>query len=307
MAPRAPAERVPSGERGTGAVPHLKRMAGKLASLGSAKGFLREARGLVTHLALYPLGFTSLSLGDPDGFEDREEETASNSDTFELPVVLLHGYFHNRSGFFFLSRTLRRRGFRWVYGMNYNPLGESIPSLAARLGRHIEDVLKTSGAPRVHLVGHSLGGIIARWYVQEMGGAENVDTCVTIGSPHGGTYAAYAGMGQAAKDMRPGSNVLRRLDRSFSSCTSTTFVNLYSDLDVFVVPPSAALLPEAANVSNHLIRDFGHTSLLISPELMSTVSHHLAAADVHTPLAEVRQLPVRRRALGTAADPGQPG
>lgn len=303
MASRFSAERVPSGESGTGAVPHLKRMAGKLTSLGSAKGFLREARGLATHLALYPLGFTSLSLGDRDVFEDREE-AASDSETFELPVVLVHGYFHNRSGFYFLGRSLRRRGFRWVYGMNYNPLGESIPSLAARLGRHIEDVLKASGQPRVHLVGHSLGGMIARWYVQEMGGSANVDHCMTIGSPHGGTYAAYAGVGGAAKDMRPGSNVLCRLDRSFSSCTSTTFVNLYSDLDVFVVPPSAALLPEASNVSNHLIRDFGHTSLLLSPELISTVSRHLAAADVHTPLAEVRHLPVPGRDLGAAADPG---
>lgn len=291
-----------SGDAVPGAVPHLKRMARKLTNLGNAKGFLREARGLATHLALYPLGFTSLPLGG-----EHEEPAESSSDTFELPVVLVHGYFHNRSGFFFLARSLRRRGFRRVYGMNYNPLGESIPSLAARLGRRVEDVLKTSGQPRVHLVGHSLGGLIARWYVQEMDGSRNVDHCVTIGTPHEGTYASYAGVGQAAKDMRPGSDVLHRLDRSFASSEETTFVNLYSDLDVLIVPPSAALLPEAPNVSNHLIRDFGHTSLLISPELISTVARHLAAADVHTPLAEVRHLPLPRGGLGTAADPGPSG
>lgn len=263
----------------------------------SALGVLREARGLATHIALYPLGLFETTV--------RGSGAQPDSDTFDLPVVLVHGYFHNRSGFYFMARTLRRRGFRWVYGMNYNPLGESVPSLAARLSNHVEDVLRVSGAPRVHLVGHSLGGVVARWYLQEMGGADNVDHCVTIGTPHLGTFAAYLGLGQTAKEMRPGSPMIQRLEAGFDE-VDTTFVNLYSDLDVLIVPSVSAILPERANVHNHLIRDFGHTSLLVSPELMSTVVDHLARADVRTPLAEVRHLP-KRGAAGAEGDSAESG
>jgi pimeloyl-ACP methyl ester carboxylesterase len=266
-------------------------MVGRMLSRRSTVGLLREVRGLATHIALYPLGLFDTPL--------RAHEEPSDGDTLDLPIVLVHGYFHNRSGFFLMARALRREGFRYVYGMNYNPLGESVSSLSARLAQHVEDVLAVSGAPRVHLVGHSLGGVIARWYVQEMGGASAVERCVTIGTPHAGTYAAYCGLGQTAREMRPGSDVVRRLERGFVD-GPTRYLNLYSDLDVLIVPANSAILPDRTNVESRLISDLGHTSLLISNELISTVAGYLSSADVHLPLAEVRALSAHR-AEGTDA------
>lgn len=269
----------------TGVVPHVKRMAGRVLSPGTLRGTVREVWGLGTHIARYPLGLREWPF--------QGDATPASSDTFDLPVLLVHGYFHNRSGFFVMARSLRKRGFRYVYAMNYNPIGHTIPSLAARLARNVEDVMRISGAPRVHLVGHSLGGLISRWYVQEMGGHETVDHAVTIGSPHQGTYAAYAGIGDAAREMRPGSELLQRLATGWNACP-TKFVNLYSDLDALIIPANSAILPDNGRVHNHLIHDLGHTSLLISPELISLVAERLATADVHTPLAEVHQLPTKR-------------
>jgi hypothetical protein len=256
---------------------HAKGLAGML-SPRRAKGLLREAVGLGTHVCLYPLGM----IGRPI----RHSEAPA---CVGVPVILVHGYFHNRSGFFFMARRLRRAGFGCVYSMNYNALNGSIETLAAQLARHVTDVLRVSGAPRVHLVGHSLGGVIARYYVQELGGHDHVDHLVTIGTPHAGTYAAYAGFGRTAAQMRPGSGLLRRLAEGLPDC-DTKIVNLYSDLDVLIVPPSSAVLPDAPNVVNLLLHDLGHTSLLISPELIATVTEHLAAAALAAPLAEVRQL-----------------
>ena len=158
--------------------------------------------------------------------------------------------------------------------MNYNPIGSSIPELAERFADYVDDVRKVADAGRVHVVGHSLGGIIARWYVEELGGHKAVDTCVTIGAPHHGTYAAYMGFGQAAKDMRPGSDVIRTLERDIRK-RRTKYVNLYSDLDILIVPPSSAVLPDRSNVHNHLIEDLGHTSLLLSETLVEQVCSHL--------------------------------
>jgi pimeloyl-ACP methyl ester carboxylesterase len=250
----------------------LTRLARELATTRGARSLISEARGLGTHILHYPLGVTRSRVRPnvvvPNGngqVVDRIHDT---------PVALVHGYFHNRSGFDYLSRQLRIRGFRWIHGMNYNPIGHSIPDLAERFGHYVEDLRRVSGASRVHLVGHSLGGVIARWYVEELGGHKVVDTCVTIGTPHQGTLAAYLGPGQAAKDLRPGSGVMQRLDQSLRR-SRVKYVNLYSDLDFLILPPSSALLPEQRNVHNHLIEDLGHTSLLLSEELVEQLCRHL--------------------------------
>ena len=40
-----------------------------------------------------------------------------------------------------------------------------------------------SGYERVHIVGHSLGGLAARYYVSRLGGDAHVHTLVTLGTP----------------------------------------------------------------------------------------------------------------------------
>jgi pimeloyl-ACP methyl ester carboxylesterase len=262
-----------------GLIPNVPGMLRRVLS-GATRGAVNEAWGLAAAAALYPLGLMGSTLrasGEP-----RTERY------LRTPVVEVHGWFHNRSGFFFMARSLRRRGFRWVYAMNYNPLGESIQSLAERLARQVAEVKAISGAPRVHLVGHSLGGLICRWYVQEMGGAEHVDHCVTIGTPHYGTYAAFLGIGEAAVQMRPGSQVLRRLEETLPQCP-TRFLNLHSDLDALIVPSCSAVLPSGPLVTNRLIRDVGHLSMLISAEMTEVVSEHLADSEPPAPA-----LPLKR-------------
>ncbi len=270
------ARATPSGRVGavsagrTGVLPHLTRLARELASPRGVRGIVNEARGLGTHILHYPMGVTNtrirpMATGSTDEIVDRIHAT---------PIVLVHGYFHNRSGFMDMSKELRRRGFRWIHGMNYNPFGASVPELAARFGRYVEDIRRVAGSQHVYLVGHSLGGVIARWYVEQLGGHKIVDTVVTIGAPHHGTYAAYLGLGQAAKDMRPGSDVIETLAMGMRK-RKTTYVNLYSDLDFLIVPSSSAVLPDRPNVHNHLIEDIGHTSLLLSDELVEQVCRHL--------------------------------
>ena len=249
------------------------RLARSFASARGVRGLVGEARSLGTHILHYPLGLVPVPLRD-------NGTPSSRSKVHQTPVVLVHGYFHNRSGFDVMSRELRTRGFRWVHGMNYNPIRSSVPDLADRFAITVRDVLDVSGAPRVHVVGHSLGGVIVRWFIQELGGHNVVDTCVTIGTPHHGTFPAYLGFGPAARDMRPGSPVVKRLEERFRRFSTVRFVNLYSDLDVLIIPPSSGVLPERPNVHNHLIEDLGHTSLLVSPVLVEEVCDHLEGRHV---------------------------
>jgi triacylglycerol lipase len=241
-------------------------------------GNARELALLGVHLATYPLGLV------PALRRRAAERTwavpewsllATDPETACMPVVLVHGYFHNRSAFLVLTRALRRAGIRHVHGLNYNPLTAGVPELAGRLRVEVERALEASGNARCQLVGHSLGGMVARWYTQELGGWDTVDTVITLGSPHRGTYTAYVGAGPVAAELRPGSWLVRRLSES-ARPSETRWVSFYSDLDLLVAPAvSAKLTHPALAARNVKVRDTGHLSLLLSARVVGAVVDHL--------------------------------
>lgn len=106
------------------------------------------------------------------------------------PVVMLHGFVDNRSVFVLLRRSLLRHGWQHAVSLNYSLLTYDIRAAAELLGRHIEEICNRTGHQDVDIVGHSLGGLIARYYVQRLGGDSRVRTLVTLGTPHGGTQIA---------------------------------------------------------------------------------------------------------------------
>ena len=96
-----------------------------------------------------------------------------------------------------------------------------------------------TGSEKVHVVGHSLGGVLLRWYVQELGGDDTVDTAVTIASPHEGTELARLVVGPAPAPSA-------RSPRARGSCAAwpaapgpcrVRWIAYYSNLDVLVSRP----------------------------------------------------------------------
>lgn len=147
----------------------------------------------------------------------------------ERPVVLLHGFIDNRSVFVLLRRTLARHGRRHLASLNYSPLTRDLRTAAELLGRHVEEVCARTGQREVDIVGHSLGGLIARYYVQRLGGDRRVRTLVTLGTPHGGTAVAPgAGIHPIVRQMRGGSALIEELRRPAPGCR-TRFVSFWSE------------------------------------------------------------------------------
>jgi triacylglycerol lipase len=189
------------------------------------------------------------------------------------PVVLVHGIGDNRSAFTVLRRTLRRRGFGRIVTVNYSPLTSDVRKAAAALARHVERVCQQSGYEQVFLVGHSLGGIIARYYVQCLGGDARVSTLVTLGSPHAGSQLARMAPLLVGRQLRPNSELMREL--AGPARCSTRFVAIYSDRDEVVVPNSSARLEHPdLTVTAVRVHGVGHLSLLVN----STVAQAIAAA-----------------------------
>jgi pimeloyl-ACP methyl ester carboxylesterase len=235
-------------------------------------------------LATYPFGLVGARARDVShGY--RIEHLApvqrglviSDIEAAGTPILLLHGMADNRSVFTLLRRGLRRRGFGQITTMNYSVLTGDVRVAAAQLAQEIEALVAETGYERIHVVGHSMGGLIARYYVTRLGGDERVHTLVTLGSPHHGTYTAYAWNSRIMQQLRPGSPLLQELEQPVQSCR-TRFLCYWSDLDQLMLPQrTAALEHPDLNVTNIEMHGVGHMSLPI----MQSVVHSLGAALAH--------------------------
>jgi pimeloyl-ACP methyl ester carboxylesterase len=143
----------------------------------------------------------------------------------------------------------------------------------------IEALCEETGYERIHVIGHSLGGLITRYYVQRMGGDAHVDTLITLGSPHSGTHAARLLPIPLIKQLRPGSDLMSELALPAPGC-STRFVAYWSDLDQLIVPQRNARLDHPdLEVRNVLVHGIGHLSLPINGGIVREISNVLAHLD----------------------------
>jgi pimeloyl-ACP methyl ester carboxylesterase len=236
-----------------------------------------------THLALYPFGL----FGGPDSYQGHGYSVQElppmqrglvigDVEAAGTPILMVHGMIDNRSIFTLLRRGLRRRGFGRVVSINYSPLTADVRVAAAWLAEEVESLVVESGYERVHVIGHSLGGLIARYYVTRLGGDQRVHTLVTLGTPHGGTFNAYALPSNLCRQLRPGSALMRELSAPAPGCR-TRFVSYWSDLDQMVFPQRNAKMihPDLA-VRNIGIHGTGHMSLPIRGDVVHGISTALA-------------------------------
>ena len=254
------------------------------------RGAGTELAWITAHLALYPLG-----IGAAKARRVHREE----SGRFTLadlppvqrglligdvvaagtPILLVHGLIDNRSIFTVLRRALLRRGFGRVISLNYSPFTQDVRTVAARLAALVEKTCEETGYEKVHVIGHSLGGVVARYYVQRLGGDARVHTLCTLGSPHAGTYAARLWPQGVVRQLRPGSDLMQELAEPAPGCR-TRFVAFWSDMDQLIVPQRAAAIDHAdLTVRNVALHGIGHMSLPISGGVVHQIATLLAQLD----------------------------
>ncbi len=192
------------------------------------------------------------------------------------PVVLVHGYGSAKSHWFLVKRALVEAGFAHVRTFGYDASTSGIPSLAADLADYVHSVRSETGSTTVHLVGHSLGGVLIRYAVSVLGIDAVVDTAVTIASPHGGSPLARLGLTETAVQLRPRSSVLREMERA-AGPSRVRWIAFWSDHDVIVPAPHALIRPAALRARNIRIDHEGHVSILVSRRLAAELVTQLTA------------------------------
>lgn len=109
------------------------------------------------------------------------------------PVVLMHGFgmlsilvrgghLHDEALY------LRLRGVV-AYAPNVSPY-HTVPSRADMWCERIDHILEETGAQKVHLIAHSMGGLDARWLISRLDYAQHVESLTTIATPHRGSSVA---------------------------------------------------------------------------------------------------------------------
>ena len=184
-----------------------------------------------------------------------------------------------------------------MYTINYGPPLAGIEHFAGQLAARIDAVRAATGAERVTLIAHSMGGLVARAYLRRFGAAR-VAQLITIGTPHHGSMLAWTFAGRCLAQMRPGSRWLAEINRTETAPAPVPITSIWSRHDSMVAPQASAELACARNIA---LAGIGHNALLKSRDVMDEVARAIAtgqAADGSQPSPELSARlakPVRRR------------
>lgn len=216
---------------------------------------LREAAAITGHALLTPLALLP-SRHRP--LRRRELRT----------LVFVHGLAATPACFAPMQLYLRARGYPRQLAFAHRS-GPSIEALAIQLARRLKSEVKGG---RIDLITHSLGGLIARVYLQQLGGDRRVDRLITLGTPHAGSYAALWAPSAFVRQLDPEGPFIRHL--ATLPPPRVTCLSVVGGSDAMVLPRESAACPFGE------IRRFarmGHTGMLLSPQVFRAVDAALAA------------------------------
>src|SRR5207248_1571611 len=173
----------------------------------------------------------------------------------------------NRSSFFPLAAYLKACGVGPLLSFSYSG-ARGVEGAALELRDFLRQRVRGG---RIDLVCHSLGGVIARIYLQNLGGARRVDRCITLGTPHRGTYNAYWLVSRVGRELRPDSLLFQRLGATRSAAAAVRFSSVVAGSDNMVIPRVFSAADDDVVHVPHL----GHLGLLFSPTVFRAVVQRL--------------------------------
>ncbi len=163
------------------------------------------------------------------------------------PVLLIHGLSDTTLVFNNLSAYLSGLGWS-VYSFNLIPNNGDVR--LDYLAKQVADfVARTFDAEQpLDVIGFSMGGIVARYYIQRLGGINRVQRFISIASPNNGTLAAYLSWRPGCVQMRPDSEFLRDLNQDSAMLERLNFTVIWTPHDLMIVPPQSSQMPVGKEV-----------------------------------------------------------
>jgi len=194
------------------------------------------------------------------------------------PVLLVHGYGCNSGYWKHLLPLLDARRISHA-GVDLEPVAGSIDDYVVQVEERVRALLGASGADKVAIVAHSMGGLVARAWMRDHG-VERVARVITLGTPHHGTVLANMGPGQNALQMRRaqdgegGGAWLRALADGEDAAARSLVTSIFTHHDNIVAPQTSSVL---AGARNRAFGGVGHVALGSNPRVLAEVLGELEA------------------------------
>ncbi len=198
-------------------------------------------------------------------------------------VVLVHGFLETGTTWKMLKTRLEKRGVEcYVPRLVHSDGRSGLENLAVHLKQDIDQ--KFGPSEPISIVAFSMGGLVSRAYLQNLGGASRCENLITISSPHHGTKTAWLYPSQGTIDMRPGSEFLKELQATQGRLDQIRVTSYRTPLDLVIVPPASSVWDRADNVRYPILL---HPLMLNSNRVLSDIERRLLDA----PLSESHSEP----------------
>ncbi|UQU67992.1 alpha/beta fold hydrolase [Couchioplanes caeruleus] len=192
------------------------------------------------------------------------------------PVVFVHGYTGNASNWTTAESLFRAAGYSSseLYAYEYNSYGDNVTN-ARGLATFVSQVRSRTGAAKVDIVNHSMGGLVSLWYVKQLGGAQYVSHLASLaGANHGTTSAGACLVFVTCQQMYPGSSFIATLSAGDETPGSTRYATWYSPCDGVIIPYTSTVLSGATN--NYVLCE-NHLTYLTDTSILTQVRTFLAS------------------------------
>ncbi|WP_233414235.1 esterase/lipase family protein [Nucisporomicrobium flavum] len=192
------------------------------------------------------------------------------------PVVFVHGYTGNASNWTTAESLFRAAGYSSseLYAYEYNSYGDNVTN-ARGLATFVSQVRSRTGAAKVDIVNHSMGGLVSLWYVKQLGGAQYVSHLASLaGANHGTTSAGACLIFITCQQMYPGSSFIATLSAGDETPGSTRYATWYSPCDGVIIPYTSTVLSGATN--NYVLCE-NHLTYLTDTSILTQVRTFLAS------------------------------
>jgi triacylglycerol lipase len=164
------------------------------------------------------------------------------------PILFVHGWNSNSSTWTTMVNRFAADGWttaelnNWSYNTS-----QSNATTASQIQTKVDQILAATGAAKVDLISHSMGGLSTRYYVKNLGGGAKVDDWVSLGGPNHGTDTANFCFSTACTEMRAGSTFLKNLNAGDETPGTVNWLTWWSPCDEVINPDSSVALSGATN------------------------------------------------------------
>ncbi|WP_040525115.1 esterase/lipase family protein [Gordonia effusa] len=138
-------------------------------------------------------------------------------------VLLIPGQSFGTTPYTLMADNLTSRGYPTTL---LDLKGFDVRADARAIGKAVDRERRAHPGAKVALVGHSMGGMSARWYLKELGGTKKVATYVAIGSPQYGSSAACSQ--NVGREVCPGNKFLTAINKGDDTPGPTKYFGVRS-------------------------------------------------------------------------------